>query len=266
MVHDPGTSLPGPWTQADQMAFIERVLAENRGVRWTFVLIHQPLWDSPQPKPDWLKVEELLTDRPHTVFAGHFHRYTQQIRNERQYITLATTGGGSRMRGTPWGEFDQVAQVSMTKDGPVIANLRLDGILPADVVTAELRQLVRQLEGAVVPEPLVSRGRVFSRATARFSVANPGTRPMLVTARFLASRDLVPDEVEKRVTIAPGGAATVAVAMSARESRSYETLAPGARVVHPRDGGRRRRGAPARARPRAAARTPLRRAPRRARP
>ena len=27
MVHDPKTSLPGPWSQADQMAFVERVLA-----------------------------------------------------------------------------------------------------------------------------------------------------------------------------------------------------------------------------------------------
>ncbi len=176
MALDRSTPLPGPWKQADQLAFVERVLNENRGVRWTFVLLHQPLWDSPQPNPDWLKVEALLKDRPHTVLAGHFHRYTEQVRNDRQYITLATTGGGSRLRGTPWGEFDQVAQVSMTKDGPVIANLRLDGILPVDVVTAELRQLVKQLEGAVVPEPMLSRERIFSRGTARFSVANPSAR------------------------------------------------------------------------------------------
>jgi hypothetical protein len=190
------------------------------------VFLHQPLWDSPQPNPDWLKVEALLKDRPHTVFAGHFHRYTEHLRNDRQYITLASTGGGSRLRGTPWGEFDQVAQVSMTESGPVIANLRLDGIMPANVVTAELRELVRGLEDAVEPEPMLSRERIFSRGTARFSITNPSARPLLVTARFLASRDLVPDDVEKRVTLEPGGAATIAVAVSARESRAYETLAP----------------------------------------
>jgi hypothetical protein len=226
MVHDPKSPLPGPWTQAEQMAFVERVLAENRAVRWTFVLIHQPLWDSPTPNPDWGKVEALLADRPHTVFAGHFHRYTQHVRNQRQYITLATTGGGSRMRGTPWGEFDHVAQVSMTKDGPVIANLRLDGILPADVVDRELRQLVQQLEDAVAAEPIVGQGRYFSRATARFSVANPGTRPLTVTARFLPSRDLVPDDVMRRATIEPGGVATLAMPVSARATRGYESLAP----------------------------------------
>jgi hypothetical protein len=227
MVHDPRTPLPGPWTQADQMEFVERVLAANRGARWTFVLIHQPLWDSPQPRADWLRVEELLKDRPHTVFAGHFHRYARHLRGERQYITLATTGGGSRMRGTPWGEFDHVAQVSMTKDGPVIANLRLDGILPGDVVTSEQRDLVRRLEGAVVPEPLVRRERIFDRAVARYSITNPGTKPLLVTARYLPSRDLVPDDVEQAVTVPPGGASTLSVAVSARGSLPYETLAPG---------------------------------------
>ncbi len=226
LVHDPKTSLPGPWTQADQMAFIERTLAENAGARWTFVLIHQPLWDSPQPKPDWLKVEELLKGRPHTVFAGHFHRYTQHVRNEQQYITLATTGGGSRMRGTPWGEFDHVAQVSMTKAGPVIANLRLDGILPSDVVDPELRQLVQQLEDAVVAEPIVSQGRYFSRAAARFSIANPSTKPLSVTARFAPSRDIVPEAVEQRVRIEPGDVANLEVPVRARSARAYESLAP----------------------------------------
>jgi Calcineurin-like phosphoesterase len=226
MVHDPRTALPGPWTQAEQMAFVERVLAENSGARWTFVLIHQPLWDSPRPNPDWGKVEALLADRPHTVFAGHFHRYTQHTRNARQYITLATTGGGSRMRGTPWGEFDHMAQVSMTRDGPVIANLRLDGILASDVVDTELRQLVQQLEDAVVAEPIVSQGRYFSRATARFSVANPSARHLAVTARYLASRDIVPDEVHETVVIEPGGVATLKVPVSARATRPYESLAP----------------------------------------
>ena len=131
------------------------------------------------------------------------------------------------MRGTPWGEFDHVAQVSMTKDGPVIANLRLDGILASDVVDAELRQLVQQLEDAVVAEPMVSQGRYFSRAVARFSVANPSAQPLAVTARFLASRDIVPDDVIQRVTVEPGGVATLAVPVSARATRGYESLAPG---------------------------------------
>ncbi len=230
MVHDPKTPLPGPWTQADQMVFAERVLAENPDVRWTFLFLHQPLWDYPRVHPDWQKLEALLTERPHTVFAGHFHRYTEQKRGGHQYIALATTGGGSRLRGTVWGEFDQVAQVTMTEKGPVIANLRLDGILPADVVTAESRQLVRALEVAVVAEPLIGRGRSFSSGTARFSIANPSTRHLELLATFLPSRDLVPGKVDERLTIEPGGVATLELPLRARAARAYETLTP-ARAV-----------------------------------
>lgn len=46
-----------------------------------------------------------------------------------RYYSLATTGGGSKLRGTAYGEFDHVAWVTMKKTGPVVANLLLDGIL-----------------------------------------------------------------------------------------------------------------------------------------
>ena len=201
------------------MAFIERVLAENAGVRWTFVLHPPAALGLAAAEPGLAAGRGAARSRPHTVFAGHFHRYTQHLRNDQQYITLATTGGGSRMRGTPWGEFDQVAQVTMTSDGPVIANLRLDGILPSDVVDAALRQLVQQLEDAVVAEPIVSQGRTFSRATARFSIANPGTSYLSVTARFVPSRDIVPDQTEAQVIIEPGGVAGIEVPLRARAAR-----------------------------------------------
>ena len=36
-----------------------------------------------------------------------------------------------------YGEFDHIAYVTMTKNGPVVANILLDGILSDDVVTAQ---------------------------------------------------------------------------------------------------------------------------------
>jgi hypothetical protein len=41
------------------------------------------------------------------------------------------------MRGVAYGEFDQIVWVTMKKDGPVIANLMLDAILPDDLKTPE---------------------------------------------------------------------------------------------------------------------------------
>ena len=40
MVSDPQSAVPGPWTQAGQLAFIERTLAEHPDPRWTIVIIH----------------------------------------------------------------------------------------------------------------------------------------------------------------------------------------------------------------------------------
>ena len=58
---------------------------------------------------DWPQVEEMLGERDYTVFAEHFHRYVKHVRNDRKYITLATTGGISNLRGSVYGEFDHIA-------------------------------------------------------------------------------------------------------------------------------------------------------------
>ena len=103
--------------------------------------VHKPLWSQTNlDKTGWLDVEKALANRPYTVFAGHIHRYQKFIRNGQNYYELATTGGGSRLRGVAYGEFDQLAWVTMKKTGPVLANILLDGILPEDLnkpITAE---------------------------------------------------------------------------------------------------------------------------------
>ena len=58
MVSKPDTPVPGPWTQAEQLAFVERTLAEVPDPRWTIVIVHQPLWDyGSGVRGDWPKVE-----------------------------------------------------------------------------------------------------------------------------------------------------------------------------------------------------------------
>ena len=87
----------------EQRAWLADVLEEHRGVRWTLVFVHKPLWnyvrEGEMLDTGWAEVEELLRGRRHTVFAGHFHRYTRHVRNDSRYIVLATTGGGSSLAG-----------------------------------------------------------------------------------------------------------------------------------------------------------------------
>lgn len=128
---------------AEQVAFVQQAVAANAGVRWILVFLHKPMWIDPQvEKTGWLEVEKALAGRPHTVFAGHVHRYQRFLRNGGQkYYMLATTGGGSKLRGPEYGEFDHLVWVTVKKDGPVLANILLDGVLPEDLRTIETSEI-----------------------------------------------------------------------------------------------------------------------------
>jgi hypothetical protein len=110
-----------------QNAYFEKVLRRNPKARWTVLLMHKPVWN--RPGDGGLgRIEAALKGRPYTLLNGHLHRYSYTVRNGRDYIMLGTTGGGRAMDGSA-GAFDHIMWVTMTKDGPSIANLRLDGVL-----------------------------------------------------------------------------------------------------------------------------------------
>lgn len=109
-----------------QSQYFQRVIAEHPEVRWTFLLMHKPVWQGTD-EAEFTAIESVLANRPYTVFNGHFHSYGHAVRNGRDYITLGTTGGSQSA--TDSMAFDHVTWVTMTSDGPVISSLRLDGIL-----------------------------------------------------------------------------------------------------------------------------------------
>jgi predicted phosphodiesterase len=121
------------WIDDEQMQYFQKVIEENSDVRWTLVFMHQPMWYSGS-SDNWQQFASLLEDRPYTVFAGHIHVYRKSEQQGRQYYLLATTGGtGKGQAGKPAGlaecQFDHIVWVTMTDDGPVMANLLLEGIL-----------------------------------------------------------------------------------------------------------------------------------------
>jgi hypothetical protein len=127
-----------------QVELMKKALDKYPKARWTFVFLHHPLWIYPAPS-GFAKIEKLLEGRRHTVIAGHFHRYLHEWRNNTNYYVLASTGGSSELRGPRYGEFDHVTLVTMTEDGPVMANITLDGILPHDVTTRDDYDLTESL-------------------------------------------------------------------------------------------------------------------------
>jgi serine/threonine-protein phosphatase CPPED1 len=131
----------------EQVAWAKKVLDETKDVKWTIVAFHKPLWDGTDvEKNRWGHVEKALLGRSYTVFVGHEHRYVKYVRNGMNYYQLATTGGGSLLRGVKYGEFDHLTWVTMKKTGPVLANVMLDGILPENLTLPETHEPVPQYD------------------------------------------------------------------------------------------------------------------------
>ncbi|MEO0571235.1 MAG: metallophosphoesterase [Bacteroidota bacterium] len=165
-----------------QYNYIKKTLEENTEVKWTMVFVHQPLWIQEDTKR-WKDVEKILEGRKHNVFAGHYHRYWKTERNNGKYIALATTGGGSPLRGKAYGEFDHVVWVTMTQEGPILANLFLDGIWDENIVTGELVDLVRNRPFPVRIEPIYLEATTPENMTTNVKATNNSDGKMYVTLR-----------------------------------------------------------------------------------
>jgi hypothetical protein len=114
----------------DQVAYFKEVLEAYPDVRWTFCFTHAPPHYSPTPTDrdpgNFEKIEALLADRPYTVFSAHTHTYDYDQRDGHDFITTATSGGMNVVRP---GAMDHLVWVTMTKEGPKIVNLLMNGIM-----------------------------------------------------------------------------------------------------------------------------------------
>ena len=110
----------------DQQDYFEQVIESSAQVRWTFVLMHKPLWTRNDDK-GLDRLIKALGDRPFTVFNGHEHSFSYEEKNNRDYIKLGTTGGYQNEQDP--NAFDHITLVRMAVAAPVITHIRLDGIL-----------------------------------------------------------------------------------------------------------------------------------------
>ncbi len=203
----------------EQLAYFEKALKDNQDVRWTLVFMHRPIWafdgvrnlsaeneDQREllKKTGWLAMENALKGRKHTVYAGHLHDYTKFVRNDSKYFILASTGGGSALRGVHnHGEFDEVVWITMTDDGPIMANLLLDGILDENLRTDDVSVLVRtMLRNAVAARVAVTEPLPFGSAPLTMRLNNESTMPLTLNLQPPAG-DIHFEPTSTTVTLPP---------------------------------------------------------------
>ena len=149
----------------EQYGWIRQTLAANKDVRWTCLFMHHPAeWN----RAAWNRLEtEVLVPRGrYTVFAGDLHTYFHVRRRGFDYYVLSVAGGVGCMAyahkkkgektpptlcGPEYGEMDHITWVTMTKDGPEVVNLKLDGILPGDYLNRATSKDDTQLYDLDVP-------------------------------------------------------------------------------------------------------------------
>ena len=212
---------------AEQAAYVKSALEQNKNVRWTLVFMHKPMWTY-EEDTGWLAIEELLQGRQYTVFAGHTHEYRKYVRKDNRYIVLATTGGSTSLRGKNFGEFDEVGWVTMTDEGPILANLMLDGIWSEDVLTEENAELIRPaLSGVAVRfDPVVIDTPMFKGAPARLRLTNDADVPMQAAVTLNATRALQPDVTSITRTVPPNSVEFVELNLTAPQPMPVDMVAP----------------------------------------
>ena len=108
-----------------QLDYFTKAVEKNPDVKWTFVLMHKPLWMREDEK-GLGPLEDVLANRDYTVINGHFHSFSNQMRKGRSYTILGTTGGSQNPQDSM--AFDHISLVRMAKK-PVITHLKMEGVL-----------------------------------------------------------------------------------------------------------------------------------------
>lgn len=210
----------------EQYEWIKMVLAKHTEVKWTLVFMHQPLWVQSVDPVHWNDVESLLSSRKHTVFVGHRHYYAKYERNNSNYFLLATTGGSSALRGPQFGEFDHVVWVTMTKDGPLLANLQLEGIWDENVSTQATREFIRETSAQmpIQAEPYYLKGKKFKSGTVRLKLSNDRDVPMQVKLQKGFSWDLKTSLSSNKIEVAPNSVEFVDLLLEPKTKKNYSDL------------------------------------------
>ncbi len=213
----------------EQIAYVQNVLEKHKDVRWTLVFLHKPMWVYESKKTLWDRVDTLLQGRPYTVFAGHHHTYQLHTRYDRQYFTLATTGGSSSLLGIAAGAFDHVTWVTMTQDGPRMANLMLDGILEPDVRTEYTKSLTDPLfqRQGIWTGPLFVKQPTFSGDQTTLTVRNThADQPLKISASFEIHENFRPVPRTFDLIVPPGETRELPVAIGISHKTEHKNLTP----------------------------------------
>lgn len=207
-----------------QIDYVKKAIADNPQARWTMLYMHHPVWNY-KDFNGFAEIEAALQSRPYTVFAGHNHQYLKTQRNNRNYYILASTGGGSQLRGPRFQEFDHITWVTFTDEGPELVNLALSGIHNDDIVDdAGLAKAKAMLDAVnFKPQLLKIDAR---RAQVLLNIQNSGKDTLHFDAQLYHHHQLSPNQSKFKFKIAPQSSHQVNFELALTGNSAFEKAAP----------------------------------------
>lgn len=207
-----------------QIDYVKKAIADNPKVRWTMLYMHHPVWNY-KDFNGFSEIETALQSRPYTVVAGHNHQYLKTQRNNRNYYILASTGGGSQLRGPRFQEFDHVTWVTFTDEGPELVNLALSGIHNDDLVDdAGLAKAKSMLEAVNFKPQLLKINE--RRAQVLLSFHNSGKDTLSFNSQLYHHHQLSPSQSKFEWKIAPKSSAQVNFEIETIGNSTFEKITP----------------------------------------
>lgn len=175
----------------DQIKYFEKTLRENKDVKWTLLFMHRPVW-SYGDTMGYQKIENALGSRKYTLFSGHHHHYRYMVHNNMEHFTLATSGGGSNLRGANVGEFHHISWITMKEDGPKIAHLELSGIYDKNVVAEADYDNIQTLRKGdwLKMKPLINSTDTFEKITSQMVFKNDTPKEMIIKGNIKDQNNL----------------------------------------------------------------------------
>lgn len=209
----------------EQTDYALKTISGNTDVKWTFMLLHQPIWNY-NTDGRFEEIEKAMSDRNYYIFAGHTHHYFHEKRNGQNYYVLGTTGAGSNLRGNYFGELDHITWVTMTADGPSLANLRLDGILPHDFANNETQQLAGALSDNTSFEHLIlcNQGDKFTDGTLYLHFKNTGKESINIDLQFYYHNQLNISVPSMNLTLLANTEDIIEISFSSSTALSYNEI------------------------------------------
>lgn len=210
-----------------QTDYVLNSLQTNSKVRWTFLFVHHPIWKY-NTDGRFEEIEKALAGKQFTMVAGHEHHYHQTERNGSNFYILATTGAGSGLRGNYMGEFDHISWVTMADQGPVIANLRLDGILPHNISNDQTDKLAKPMlqNSEFKNVVLCNKGENMTNGTCYFSFVNPSASKLKIHLGFFHHNQLKLEKPDQTVILDAGTSQIFEVPFGSVIPLSYSMIDP----------------------------------------